>query len=248
MGIKVSALAGTSIGAIIGSGYASGRTGNELRAALDELLEVPRSFEQIMNSGRLFGWLDLLEVEFGKSHILEASAFITEMRTYVGVDTFEELSIPLKVVAADFWNRKEVVFESGPLAPAVAASFCLPGVFKPVVLNDTVLVDGGCVNPVPFDLLRESCDVVIAVDVLGRREPSDEDLMPTYSEALFNAFQIAETTIAREKFRASPADIYLEPEIVGVKVLDFHKSKQIYAQTEPETERLRAELAALLEQ
>ena len=113
MGVKVSALAGTSIGAIVGSGYASGKSGNDLRAGIDQLLEVPRNFEQVKKTGRLFGWLDLLGVEFGKSHVLEANAFIAEMETYVGAETFEELGIPLKVVAADFWKRREVVLEIG---------------------------------------------------------------------------------------------------------------------------------------
>ena len=200
----------------------------------------------MIESKRLFGWLDLLNVEFGKSHILEATTFISEMRSYVGVETIEELPTPLKVVAADFWDRREVVFESGPLMPAVSASFCLPGVFKPVVIEGRVLIDGGCVNPVPFDLLRAQCDIVIAIDVLGKRVPGD-DLMPSYSEALFNTFQIAEESIAREKRKTHPPDIYLEPEISDVKVLEFHKSEQIYAQSAPECERLRSELSLLLD-
>ena len=97
----------------------------------------------------------------------------------------------------------------------------------------------------PFDLLRDRCDIVIAVDVLGKRTP-DDDLMPSYSEALFNTFQIAESTIAREKMKRHPPDIYLEPEIHDVKALEFQKSEQIYAQSAAECDRLRSELSEIL--
>ena len=245
MGVRVSALAGTSIGAIIGSGYAAGRSAADIRAVLDRILDVEPSSERWLTSKRLFRWLDLLDIEFGRSHILEAQAFISEMSAYVGVETFEELDIPLKVVAADFWSRREVVFDSGPLMQSVAASFSLPGIFRPVIIDDQVLIDGGCVNPVPFDLLRDQCDIVIGVDVQGRRDPGDDQL-PTYSEALFNTFQIASSTIARMKMALKPCDIYIEPAICDVRMLDFHKADQIYEQTAPECERLEAELTALL--
>jgi NTE family protein len=136
MGMRVSALAGTSIGAIIGSGYAAGKSADELRAVLDEVLTLAPTLERLRSPKRLFGWLDLLGLEFGKSHILEADTFIAEMSTYVDVETFEELRTPLKIVAAEFWSRNEVVFDSGPLMPAMAASFCLPGIFRPGVPSD----------------------------------------------------------------------------------------------------------------
>lgn len=246
MGVRVAALSGTSIGAIIGAGYASGKSGEELEDALERVLAMPRSFEELRNGRRLFGWLDLLGFEFGKSSILEADSFVLQMQHYIGAETFEELAVPLDVVAADFWSRTEVVMNSGPLMPAVSASFCLPGIFQPVVIDGKILIDGGCVNPVPFDLLRDRCDIVIAVDVLGQRVP-DEDMMPNFSEALFNSFQIAESSIVREKMKSSKPDIFLQPDIRDVRVLDFSKSAQIYEQTAATCERLRVELSALLD-
>jgi NTE family protein len=245
LGLQVSTISGTSIGAILGSVYAAGRTATEIRDTLDELFREPDSLKELLNSERMFGWLDLLSVELGRSHLLQADAFVAELIDFINFDNLEDLNIPLKVVAADFWAREQVVLERGPIAPAVQASFCLPGVFKPVVVDNRVLVDGGCVNPVPFDLIREDCDVVIAVDVLGRRYP-DEDLMPSYTEALFNTFQIAEATIARQKMTTHPPDIYLEPAITNVKVLEFQKAQQVYDQTASEVERMKQELDRLL--
>ncbi len=245
LGVDVVAVSGTSIGAIIGSLYAAGRSGEEVEDAISSILATPRSLREAIDAKRTFGWIELLGVDFGRSYILEADGFMGELSSYLGVESFDELKIPLKVVAADFWEREQVVFQSGPLMPAIAASFCLPGVFKPIIIDGQALVDGGSVNPVPFDLIRHDCDVVIAVDVLGRRTP-DADLIPSMTDALFNTFQIAEKTIANEKLRSHRPDIYIEPVIENVKVLEFQKADEIYEQVRPECRRLAAELTKLL--
>jgi NTE family protein len=246
LGIRPSAVAGTSIGAIIGAMYAAGMTAAEVREGVDELIAMPRNFEQFRKSKRSFGWLELLAIEFGRSHLLQADGFLSEIESLIRISDFSELAIPLQVVATDFWAREPVVFESGPLIPAVEASFCLPGIFRPVVIDHRVLVDGGIVNPVPFDLLRDQCDIVIAVDVLGFREPED-DLLPNYTEALFNTFQIAAKTIVDQKLKSHPPDILVEPAIHDVRTLEFQKAEQIYRESQSECARLASELRKRLE-
>ena len=246
LGVDVAAISGTSIGAIIGSLYAAGKSGAEVEEIIGEIIATPRSIDEALKSERLFGWIELLGFDLGRSHILEADGFLAELDEYLSKSTFEELSIPMKIVAADFWKRNEVVFESGPLMPAIAASFSMPGIFKPVIIEDRALVDGGCVNPIPFDLIRDQCDILIAVDVLGKRTPADANLIPGMTEALFNTFQIAEKTIANQKMKLSTPDIYIEPDIEGVKVLEFDKADVIVEMSQPECARLRSELSALL--
>ena len=241
LGVKPVAVAGTSIGAIIGAMYASGLDAKQVREAVDDLVAMPRSFEEFRKSKRGFGWLELLALELGRSHLLQADGFLSEIEQLMGCTDFDELEIPLQVVAADFWAREQVVFDSGEIIPAVEASFCLPGVFRPVVIGERVLVDGGCVNPIPFDLLRDQCDIVIGVDVLGKRAPKD-DLMPTYSEALFNTFQISAKAIIDHKMRACPPDIYIQPGIQNVRMLDFDKSERVYRESADEAQRLKTEL------
>lgn len=245
-GVDVVSVSGTSIGAIFGTLYASGMSGDEIRDSLAEILVLPENLEQAINAERLFGWIDLLSISLGKSFVLEAEAFLQEYEKLLPVSNFEDLKVPMKVVAAEFWERTEVVIGEGPIRPAVAASFCLAGIFRPVMIGDQVLVDGGCVNPVPFDLIRKDCDIAIAVDVLGKRQPTSEDKIPNYVDAIFNVFQIAERRIADLKRETHPPDIYLEPEITGVKVLEFHKYEEVIAQSQPEIDRLRRELEVLL--
>lgn len=243
LGVRPQTIAGTSIGAIIGTLYAAGRSGDQIYTGISELVAPPKSLQQIFQTRKIFAWLEYLDLDIGRGSILQVDKFLADLEDVIGVETFEELPIPLKVVATDFWAREEKVFSTGPIIPAVAASFALPGIFKPVVQDKRVLMDGGSVNPLPYDVIQEECDFVIAIDVLGQRAPT-EDLLPSYTETLFNAFQIAEKSIVREKFRRRQPDVYIEVDVKGVAMLDFHKVDEIFAQAEP----ARAELEKALKE
>jgi NTE family protein len=243
--VTPAAIAGTSIGAIMGTLYAAGISGDRIREDITQLVATPKSLQEFFEAKQIFAWLEYFDLDIGRGSLFQIDKFLDELESVIQVSCFEELSIPLKVVATDFWGREEVIFDSGPIIPAVAASFALPGIFKPVVQNDRVLIDGGSVNPLPYDLLQGECDFIIAIDVLGQRAP-DGDLLPTYAESLFNTFQIAEKSILREKFRRQPPDVYIEVEVQDVAVLDFHKVDEIFAQAEPARAELEVALARLL--
>jgi NTE family protein len=245
LGARPHAITGTSIGAIIGAVYASGVAARDIRAGIDALTATPRSLKEWFDAKKLPAWLDFIDVDIGRGSLFQVDSFLERLEQILGVENFEELELPLQVVAADFWAREEVVFSAGPIIPAVAASFALPGIFKPVVLDGRLLVDGGSVNPLPYDLLPEDCDIVIAVDVAGNRNPP-ADFLPSYSEALFNTFQIAEETIVRQKLLASRPTLLVEPDIADVKVLEFHKVDEILEQSKPAKDRLKRELEVLL--
>jgi len=80
--------------------------------------------------------------------------------------SFDDLKIPLKVAATDFLNGSKVSFDQGKLSTILHASMAVPGIFKPVIIDDKVLIDGGVSNPVPVDLAQElGADIVIAVNL-----------------------------------------------------------------------------------
>ncbi|MEM8766463.1 MAG: patatin-like phospholipase family protein [Pseudomonadota bacterium] len=243
-GVRPAAIAGTSIGAIMGVLYASGASGDQIAEGITELVATPKTLQEFFDAKEIFAWLEFFEFDIGRGSILQVDRFLEQLVEVVGVGHIEDLKIPLKIVAADFWAREEVVFDSGPIVPAVSASFALPGIFKPVVQGKQVLIDGGSVNPVPYDLLTDDCDIVIAIDVLGRRSPAEE-LLPSYSESIFNSFQIAEKSILREKFKRRPPDIYIDVDIQDVAVLEFHKVDEIFEQAAPAVQELEAALAEL---
>ena len=130
-----------------------------------------------------------------------------------------------------------------PLADVVGAE--VGGVF-----GDRLLVDGGLVNPLPYDVIMDACDLTIAVDVQGSIVPRKGEA-PTYFETTFNSMQIMAATLTRAQLDARPPDIYLKPDIKDVRVLDFYRFEEIYRQTQPakaalkrELQRLAAEMAA----
>lgn len=245
-GLTPHQIAGTSIGAIVGVLYASGIKGQQIRERINQVsfMEGDKFTDKLTRKG-LLKWFDYIEISLSGGALLKTDNFLTDLMEEVKGSTFEELKYPLKVVASDFWKRKQVVFDVGELKPAIQASMALPGVFKPVVIDDRVLVDGGAVNPVPFDLL-DRCDVVIAVNAMGNRTESN-DLIPTFSEAIFNTFQIMQNTMLKQKLIEHPPDIYISPDIVDIKMLDFFKADQIFKQANSVKDLLRREIEKLLE-
>ena len=239
-GIKPSLIAGTSIGAIIGVLYASGMSARTLREEIQSVSRMEQNnFAGVVKN--VFNWLQLMELNWKGGSLLKADAFLDDLMEHVKVSDFEELHIPLKVVAADFWHRDEVVLETGDIRTAVHASMALPGIFEPVIVDRRVLVDGSVINPVPYDLIMDACDVTIAVDVMGNRT-ARVGLVPSLRESIFNTFQIMQKSILRQKIAAHPPDIYICPEIVDILTLEFHEAAKIFAQAGPAADQLRREL------
>ena len=246
MGIRPSRISGASIGALVGALYASGRTGREIRDLVNRLVASGNGEPDAgLISESLFLWLDLIDPDIGHGGLIDGERILSYLYREIETDTFEDLEIPLEVVAADFWEQEPVVFQSGPLLPALKASMALPGVFTPVVHEGLTLVDGGTVNPLPYDLLMEECDIVIAVNVLGLR-PSGGAAIPGYFETIFNSVKILQQSIVREKMRRQPPDIYIEPSVCDVRALEFYRADEIFEQAAPAAKILRHRLLRLL--
>jgi len=234
LGVKPAVIAGTSIGAIIGGFYAAGLSA----AALEQKIQQ-------------IGVIDISKMAldfslFSNSAILKGKGVEEFLQRFIPARTFEELDIPLKVVATDFWNRTEVVFTSGDLISAIRASMALPGIFEPSVINDTVLIDGGAVNPLPYDLLHPECDVTIAIDVSGVKEQSAKDPVPNVIENILSTFQIMQASIIAAKKKISPPSLYVKPPLTNVRVLDFHRYQEILAGVEDDVAKFTEELKAFL--
>lgn len=119
----------------------------------------------------------------------------------------------------------------------------VPGLFTPVVINGRVLVDGGVVNPVPFELLFEDCDVVVAVNVIGKRVPIAD---PSSLDVMFAATRAMQTAILDEKLKRSQPDIFADMQILGVRMLEFKKFDAIYEQARPTRDLLKQQLRDLV--
>ncbi len=245
-GIKPHRIAGTSIGAIVGVLYASGLNGKALGEHIEKMSFTEKdSFADAFTKKDVFKWLQFIDIGWNDGGLLRADSFLDHLMQLIKISDFEELTIPLSVVAADFWKRDQVVFDSGDLRTAVHASMAVPGIFNPVVVHEQVLVDGGVVNPVPYDLMLDDCDITIAIDVMGNRTES-KDLIPSFSESIFNTFQIMQKALLRQKFAAHPPDISISPDIVDIQMLEFYKAEEILKQAQPAADQLRRELEKAL--
>ena len=239
-------VAGSSIGAIIGALYASGKSGKEIHELVEQFFISPEEYlaEELVNKDAL-RWVDFLEIDLGNGGLLSSEGFISFMHDTIKQKTFEDLNIPLKITSADLWKREQVVLDSGSLLPAIKASMALPGVFQPVILDNRVLIDGGTVNPVPYDLLTAECDIVIGIDVSGERTKPNS-LTPSYFETIFNAAKVMQQAIMSEKLRHKKPAIYLAPHIVDVRALEFYRAEEVFAQARPAKEDLKQQLSKLL--
>ncbi|WP_291318588.1 patatin-like phospholipase family protein [Desulfonatronospira sp.] len=246
MEVRPEIIAGSSIGAILGVLYASGISGREMRKSALEIFKSQPSIwggwlERITGSGLL----EMLRPGLGDGGLLDPEGVLDFVREKIRVKNFEELKIPLKVVAADFWRREQVVFDSGEIIPAIEASMAVPGLFAPVRYQERLLVDGAIVNPVPFDLILDRCDISVAVDVSGKSSPGKEE-RPSYLDTIFATFEIMQEAIMQQKLRIYSPDIYLRPDIVDVRLMQFHKISKILDQAEASRDQLKEELGRLL--
>jgi NTE family protein len=226
LGIKPAAIAGTSIGAIIGAGYAAGLTGREMRELAVAFYARRRDVLARIWKARPLAFTDLLRgrsltPQFDPSLILETLVPGYDLLP----ETFEELKLPLKVIACDFYAWTEFILSAGPLKPAIAASIAIPAIFRPVNIDGRFLIDGGACNPLPFDHVSE-CSITVASDVAGG-PTGTSDRQPGLIECVVGAAQISMQSVIREKLRWNQPDVLVRPEINGVFILDFLKTQLI---------------------
>jgi len=246
LGVAPAAIAGTSIGAVIGAAYAAGMRGRDIRAYA---LGVLRNRGEVMGKflrARVGRFSDLVLHGRGNPVLLDGEVCLDLFWPDAVPDFFDALAKPLLVVATDFFDRRELVISSGPLAPAVAGSMAIPGLIQPVAYEGRFLIDGGAVNPLPYDLLFDHADVVIGVDVTfgGRRR---EPRRPAPFQSMFGAAQIMQGAITAQKLKMRAPDILVRPGVEQFGVLDFMRAGQILRAADSSKDELKRRLTARFE-
>ena len=243
LGLRPAAIAGTSIGAIIGACYCAGCSAPALRAEIEQMSVLESdTLSTLVSEKNILQWLQFIELHYRSGGMLKSDRFIRYLFERIRVRSFEDLQIPLVVVATDLWRREQRVFDAGPLAPAVQASMSIPGAFAPVVIDGAVMVDGVAVNPVPFDLLPADCDLTVAIDVIGQRDETP-GTVPSMTDALLAGSQVMQKTIIAEKRRRSPPGIYIDVVSRGVQALEFYLAETVFQQAEPSKAALKQGLS-----
>ncbi len=247
LGLRPKIIAGTSIGAIFAAAYASGMRGHEIRAHTREVLRKRLDLVRDLYSARVRSTKRIWNVfTAGRAFLAPDRLLDIILPPNIGQD-FEHLAIPLKIVASDFYAQEPVVFSSGSLRKAIAASIALPVIFEPVVDEGRVLIDGGLVNPLPFDILNGEADLTVAIDVSGAPVRRTDREVPRAWETLFASNFIFERTIIKEKLRSRHPDVYIDAGTSRFQILDFLKLDEILTAAEPAKERLKQQLARVME-
>ena len=156
-GFKISTVAGSSIGAVIGGLYAMGK------------LPEYTVWAKTLNRKAVLG---LMDFTLTKNGLLKGDRVFDKMKSFIPDVNIEKMNIPFVAVATDILNEKEVAFRSGSFYDAIRASIAIPAIITPAKYKDTFLLDGGVLNPIPIEqVVRKNGDMLIVVNLYGERKP-----------------------------------------------------------------------------
>ena len=238
LGVRIDCVAGCSIGSLVGAIYACG--------TLD-------AFEEWVLKLNKRGITKLIDLNFSGGGVISGGKLMNFFKEFGLEKNIEDLAIPFSSVATDLNTGREIWLNEGSLVPAIRSSMSLPGIFSPFEYNDSWLVDGGLVNPVPISLCRAmGADIVIAVNLnhdllrtlpIIEQDPGIMSLLtnkfdnllkkilgrsegPGYYDVLTKSIKIMQDRITRARAAGDPADITLVPQLGKVLLYDFHRGKE----------------------
>ncbi len=215
-GFEISAVAGTSMGALVGGIYASGH------------LELFREWLCELDKYKVFS---LVDFALSTEGLVKGDRVIKAIKELVPDVKIEKMAVPFAAVAADLLTGREVVLERGGLYDAIRASISIPSVFKPVHRNGQVLIDGGTVNPLPLNRVRrEEGDLLVAVDVsapFGTDPALRAKASLNYYKVLIASSEIMQQRITRLMCRLHKPDILVEMPADSYGIFEFYRSKEL---------------------
>jgi len=205
--IKFDVISGTSAGSIVGALYSYGYS-------VDEILKVIVEIKAFKLLQPALSWTGLLNMEVVERFLMD----------YLPIDDFSSLKIPLYIAATNLNSGKTEYFHSGKLRAAICASSCIPVLFNPVKYNENLYIDGGILNNLPVEPVRDQCEVIIGC----HSNPVDSDFQPKNAKGVMErALMMAITKNAHQN--KSKCDIFIEPDkLAPFKVLDLNKANDIF--------------------
>ena len=211
-GFEIGAVAGTSMGALVGGVYASG------------YLEPFKEWMCALDKYKVFS---LVDFALSTEGLVKGDRVMEAMKELVPDVEIEQMPVPFAAVAADLLTGSEVVLDSGGLYDAIRASISIPSVFRPVHRDGRVLVDGGTVNPLPLNRVRrEEGDLLVAVDVsaqFGADPAHRANASLNYYKVLIASSQIMQQRITQLMCRLYKPDIMVELPADSYGMFEFYR-------------------------
>lgn len=239
LGIKIDYVAGTSMGAIIGSLYASGYSGKALDSIFrdadfetiitDDLPRASKGFFERKNDEKYAVKLPFnnfkMQLPSALSRGQNAYNMLLKLQLHVNeIEDFSKLPIPFFCIATNMETGKQIMLDKGNLTQSIMASGALPTLFQPVALNDQLLIDGGVVNNYPIDELRaKGMDIIIGIDVQdGLMDRTELTSAPDVLLQVNNFRTIRDMVVKSKK-----TDIYIKPDITDYNVVSFNAVEEL---------------------
>ncbi|MDD4899384.1 MAG: patatin-like phospholipase family protein [Candidatus Omnitrophica bacterium] len=251
--IPIDVISGASIGAIIASLWATGRSSAEI-------MEITREFREPK-----FMW-SLADFTFPSLGFIKGNKMYHFLKKYLGDKTFYDVRLPLKVVASDVRKKESKIFDEGPLVEALMASCAMPGVFRPFSFAQGLLLDGGIITPLPTEILfKMGVRKIIAVnvtpcrsDIVSQYEKIKEQLSVTYEavkkrewfnlkkylkerfktnilDIIFSSIEVMQAELVEKEVQL--ADVVLHPDTSGMHWLELHRSSEFARRGEEEARK-----------
>lgn len=226
-GIPIHLIAGSSMGALVGSFYGAG-------IDMDRLYKLSTAFKRKY-------FLDFTVPKMGFIAGKKVKEFI---KVFTHGKNIEDLTIPLGIVATDLLTGEKVVFKNGPVADAVRASISIPGIFVPEKNNGRILVDGGVSDRVPVSVAKEmGADIVIAVDVSMVKRNAE---ITSIYDVIMQSIDIMQTEIINK--REGAADIMLRPPVEIYSSRAFTNIEELILLGEEEAKKHLDQIKKVIEQ
>lgn len=260
--VPIDCIAGTSIGSVVGGGYAAGMSADEIEHFVrgidwktvvggtgDRKLQPAeqKRIEAEAGSNLEFAVKDRRVV--GPSGLIPASNIEALLRSYVAqartISSFDDLPIPYRAVATDMLTGQMVVLDHGDLATAMRASMAIPGAFSPVFLDPYVLSDGGIVRNLPVDVARNTCaDVVIVVNLVSPAV-RPEQLMGAGKLAARSMEVMLAANEVLQLQSLTPRDVRIDVQVNDIGVANFERTAEAIPLGEAAAKQMTAQLTAL---
>jgi len=223
--IPIDIVVGTSMGSVVGAGYAIG-------LSVEDMSKLACKFKTI----------DFFDVNVDASGLFSGKGVMRILNKFLPDVNIETLEKSFACVAADLILEKEIVFKSGSIRDAVRSSLSIPGVFVPFKKNGQVLVDGGTLNNLPEDVAMEmGADIIISCDVIKnfRLQNPPKNILDT----LIYSMNLCTKEI--QKYKSYHSDITIYPDLQGLSLLSFSKKKTLEAIKKGE-EATRKEISKIM--
>lgn len=248
--IPLDVISGSSVGSLIAAFWAVGMSSREILEVVKNEFREPKSL-----------W-SMMDFTFPLLGFIKGNNFYNLLKKYLGNKTFNDVKLPLKIVATDVKKKIVKIFDSGLLVDAVMTSCAMPGVFRPFRVKENMLFDGGVTTPLPTEaLFKMGVRKIIAVNVT----PSREDITRQYEnmkmqinkkevlkrspfslnkylleklkinilDIIFSSIEMMQSELAEKE--AQLADVVLHPNTHGMHWMELHKAEDFAKKGEEET-------------